>query len=212
MEFRLARSAADKDAVLRLREAVYVQDQGRLADAADTAATFDRFDASAEYIVAYADGEPVGTVKVVPDSAAGLPCDDVVDLTELRPGNRLVEFGHLMTLPGVRQRRIGVALMREGLVRSVREHRATHILGDFFVDDTGRLRDFYTAIGFEPVGEPYPDARFQEAPLSVVGVLDIADAVSRSRTVEGGRIELLRFFFGDFDTYADGLREAARGR
>ncbi|KUJ41272.1 hypothetical protein ACZ90_68020 [Streptomyces albus subsp. albus] len=211
VEFRLARSASDKDAVVQLRDAVYVRDQGRLADAADTAATFDRFDATAEYIVAYLAGEPVGTVKVVPDSAAGLPCDDVVDLGGLRPGNRLVEFGHLMTLPGMRQRRIGMALMREGLMRSVREHRATHILGDFFVDDTGRMRDFYTVIGFTPVGDPYPDARFEEAPLSVVGVLDIADAVRRARTAEGDGAELLRYFFGDFDSYAADL-ETARGR
>ncbi|MFD9903058.1 GNAT family N-acetyltransferase [Streptomyces sp. NPDC059063] len=219
--FKVARTPADKADVLRLRDAVYVGDQGRLADAGDTAATFDRFDPYAEYIVGYDDGRPVGTVKVVPDTEAGLPCDDTVDLSGLRDGNRLVEFGHLMTLPEMRHREIGMALMREAVIHSARTHDMTHILGDFFVDDSEGLRGFYKEIGFFALHEPYEDHRFKGSPLSLVAALDVTEAVRRARTPEGKKSRLLQYFFGDYDHYKrahdgrddsdshDGRREAA---
>jgi len=202
VSFRVAQSPADKRDVLALRDQVYVQDQGRLADVSDTAATFDRFDRQAVYILAEADAEPVGTIKVVPDSPAGLPCEDMVDLASLRAGNRLVEFGHLMTLPHARNQRIGLGLMRAALVFSLAEHGATHVLGDFFAEQDGSLRGFYTQIGFAAVGTPYQDTRFQGAPLSVVAVLDLADAGARAGTEAGARNRLLQFFFHDYDEHA----------
>jgi predicted GNAT family N-acyltransferase len=203
---RLARSKTERADVVRLRDAVYVQDQGRLADVADTAGTFDRYDAYAEYILAYDGDEAVGTVKLIADSAAGLPCDTVVDLTELRGlgDSRLVEFGHLMTLPRIRGQEVGMALMREGLVRCVARHGATHILGDFFVDDGGGLRSFYTDIGFVGLGAPYQDARFKDAPLSLVGVLDVRAAAARARSDTELGNRPLQYFFHDYDEYAAG--------
>ncbi|MET8039333.1 GNAT family N-acyltransferase [Micromonospora sp. NPDC005215] len=200
--FRVARSAEDWSAVRRLREAVYVHEQSRLADVADTADTFDRFDGYASYILAEDGPDAVGTIKVVPDAEIGLPCDDVVDLSALRrPGNRLVEFGHLMTLPRIRQRSVGMALMREALVHSVARYRATHVLGDFFVDDTGGLRPFYLEIGFVALSPPYADERFHSAPLSIVGVLDVEDAARRCHTEQGRTNRLLQYFFADYDAY-----------
>lgn len=197
---RIAATPAEHKDVIRLREAVYVQDQHRLATVADTAATFDRFDGQACYITGYLDGGPVGTIKVVPDAGC-LPCDDVVDLSELRPGHHLVEFGHLMTLPECRQQGIGMKLMREALRYSVREHGVTHIIGDFFAEESGKLRAFYTEIGFVPLREPYLDARFYGEPLSVVAVLDVAAAVRRSRSPEGRANKLLQYFFHDYDSF-----------
>ncbi|GHF52403.1 hypothetical protein GCM10010218_37330 [Streptomyces mashuensis] len=213
VQFRVARTPAERADVLRLRDAVYVRDQGRLADAADTAATFDRFDPHADYVLAYAGDEAIGTVKVVPDSDAGLPCEDMVDLGPLRTaGNRLTEFGHLMTLPEVRGRKVGMALMREALVHSVSVHGATHVLGDFFADEeAGGLRGFYLEIGFTAVQEPYRDTRFQGAPLSVVGVLDVRAAAARARTAAGADVPLLQYFFHDYAAYADRTAVQAKG-
>ncbi|MFF9690820.1 GNAT family N-acetyltransferase [Streptomyces sp. NPDC014623] len=200
--YRIARTDAERADVILLRDAVYVRDQGRLADTADTAATFDRFDGTAEYIVGYLDGAPVGTVKVIPDSPSGLPCDDTVDLSPLRPGNRLVEFGHLMTLPKLRHQEIGMALMRQALVHGVRAHGATHIIGDFFVDDSGGLRSFYQDIGFVALGEPYTDERFRGAPLSLVAALDVLEAARAARDDVHRGNRVLQYFFGDYDSYA----------
>ncbi|NUQ95942.1 MAG: GNAT family N-acetyltransferase [Streptomyces sp.] len=203
--FRATNAHADSSTILRLRDLVYVRDQGRLVDAADTAATFDRFDPHAVYILACQGTEPVGTVKIVPDSQAGLPCEDVVDVGELRAGNRLVEFGHLMTVPRVRKQSIGMALMREAVVLSTRRFAATHVLGDFFVEDGNGLRSFYTDLGFVPMGEPYRDERFAGSPLSVVGALDLAAAARGLRGAAAGPGDALHYFFHD---YEENLRHA----
>ncbi|MEU9340156.1 GNAT family N-acetyltransferase [Streptomyces sp. NPDC048278] len=195
--YTLATSAADKAAVIRLRDQVYVQDQGRLDDAGDMAATFDRFDAYADYILARLDGEPVGCIKVVRDSELGLPCQDVADLTEFKDGHRVVELGHLMTRPDVRHQMLGMALMREGLLHGIR-HGATRLVGDFFVDDTGELRGFYRSLGFVALCKPYPDERFAGAPLSLVGGLDFAGAADRVPGSHGKERQLLEYFFGDY--------------
>ncbi|MEU7576338.1 GNAT family N-acetyltransferase [Streptomyces sp. NPDC041068] len=209
--FRRARTPAEHADVLRLREAVYVQDQERLTDTAQTADTFDKFDAHAYYLLAYAGADAVGTVKIVPDSKAGLPCEDVAKIGELRAAHhRLVEFGHLMTLPDVRNHKVGMRLMREALVHSAQEHQVTCILGDFFVDDLdGRLRDFYTDIGFVPVHGPYRDPRFTGAPLSMVAALDVPQAVRRCKEAGAEANGLLKYFFQDFDAYARGSSEHA---
>ncbi|MET8042623.1 hypothetical protein ABZU25_17415 [Micromonospora sp. NPDC005215] len=203
MSYRIARSATDRAAVLRLRDAVYVRDQGRLLDVRDTADTFDRFDAAASYILAFAETNPIGAVKVVADLHGGLPCEDMQDLRSLRlPGNRLVEFGHLMTLPEVRSRSVGMGLMREALRHAVTQFSATHIVGDFFADEkAGGLRDFYSTIGFTPVGGCYADHRFAGNPLSIVGVLDIRAAVRRTMADTEQKNRLLQYFFGDYHTY-----------
>lgn len=197
--YRVAETAADRSAVLRLREAVYVLDQGRLAHAADTADTFDRFDGQAVYLLAEDGSGPVGTVKLIADSPLGLPCGQYADLGPLRPGRRLVEFGHLMTLPRARGRAIGLGLMRAALVHSVSRLGATHVLGDFFADADGGLLPFYTGLGFVVVGSPYRDPRFLEAPLSVVAVLDLDAAAGRVAGADGPAGEALRYFFHDYE-------------
>ncbi|MFJ2766420.1 GNAT family N-acetyltransferase [Streptomyces sp. NPDC087300] len=208
--FRRARTPAQDADVLRLREAVYVQDQERLSDTSQTADTFDKFDAQAYYLLAYAGAEAVGTIKIVPDSQAGLPCEDVADIGALRAGHRLVEFGHLMTLPDARNQKIGMRLMREALVHSVQTHQVTCILGDFFIDDLdGKLRDFYTDIGFVPVHGPYQDPRFTGAPLSMVAALDVPEAVRLCKKLGAEGNGLRRYFFQDFDAYARGSSEYA---
>lgn len=198
MVYRIAIRAEDKRQVIRLRELVYVHDQGRLNHASDMAATFDRFDAFADYILAEYAGQPVGAIKVVRDSALGLPCEDIVDLSEFGAGHRLVELGHLMTVPKFRTQHIGMGLMRAGLVHGVRWCGATRLVGDFFVDNSGALRSFYQAIGFVPLGEPYRDERFAGAPLSLVAGLDLAEAAARLPASKGKVRDLLQFFFHDY--------------
>jgi predicted GNAT family N-acyltransferase len=201
--FGVAQTSSDKAAVLRLRDEVYVRDQGRLTAVQDMAGTFDRYDQQAVYLLANDGTEAIGTIKLIADSPLGLPCDDSVDLASLRgPGRVLVEFGHLMTLPRVRNRSVAVGLMREALLYSVGRLHATHVLGDFFANELGDLHNFYTLLGFEAIGEPYPDHRFAGSPLSVVAYLDLAQAAARSGQSTGRSGELLRYFFHDYDQHA----------
>jgi predicted GNAT family N-acyltransferase len=195
----------DDPAVQRVREIVYVVDQQRLLDTADMTDTFDRYDALSRYILAVRDREPVGVVKVIGDSPDGLPCGEHVDIERLRANHRTAEVGHLLTVPAVRDRGIGMGLMRHALLCAVQSMGATHLLADFFVDasDGGQLRPFYVQIGFEAVGEPFHDERFHGSPLSRVGVLDIPAAAAATHRVTGRQGELMRFFYGDYAEYSE---------
>ncbi len=196
--YAVASSVEDKKEVIRLRELVYVQDQGRLNDAADMADTFDRFDPYADYLLARVDGEPAGCIKVVRDSELGLPCEGEADLTEFKDGHVVVELGHLMTLPSVRKQLLGMGLMRAGLLHGILWHGATRLVGDFFVDRSGELLGFYRTLGFIPLCEPYRDERFAGAPLSLVAGLDFADAAKRLAGSTGKKRALLEYFFHDY--------------
>lgn len=203
VSFRAVRGSLDPD-VLAVRDAVYVGDQSRLSSTSDMTGTFDRYDAAATYLVAYGAGRPVGVVKVIADSPAGLPCEEHVSLGSLRSHHRVAEIGHLLTVPEVRQRGIGMALMRHGLVYAVQVAGATALLADFFADGDlrGGLRSFYELIGFTTVGEAFQDDRFTGSPLSRVGVLDIPAAARATPSTTGRQRELMEFFYGDYDQYS----------
>jgi len=197
MQFRRAVDQADLDAIMRLRDDIYVQDQDRLADAADFQSSFDVYDEYATYIIGAVDGRDVGVVKVIADSPIGLPCDTTVDLAPLRKQGRLAEIGHLMTLPDTRHRGVGVALMKVALDHAMDHGPVDIVLGDFFATPQGGLHEFYQSLGFFQVGETYRDDRFRNSPWSVVGGLDISRAIHRAR--EDDATEAMIFLFGDLD-------------
>lgn len=194
-----------------LREIVYVDDQNRLSDTDDMSSTFDRYDDTSVYITGYDSGAPVGTVKVISDSPAGLPCEVQVDIADVRATGAVVaEIGHLLTIPAMRDRRIGMELMRQSLMHAVCELHATHLLADFFVDDhdEGDLRSFYTMIGFRALGTPYRDVRFVGSPMSRVAVLDVPAAARGLADTTGRERELREFFYGGYPDYPDRSTEA----
>ncbi len=196
IELRIATTARAKQDVLALRKAVYVGTENRISEVADFQQTFDRWDEQARYIVAYDEGTPVGTVKVIPDSEAGLPCAEFVDLAAVRARGLPVEFGHLIVLPGQRGQGIGMLLMREAFRFSVHEFRATHIVADLFLDkrDTST---FYRKLGFEVLHGPYRDPRFLGAPESLLMIVDIDRTVRMAAEPDSPVNQLLDFFLAD---------------
>jgi predicted GNAT family N-acyltransferase len=192
----VAKTTRAKEDVLALRRAVYVDGENRIGEVADFEQTFNRWDTQARYILAYEDDVPVGTVKVIPDSALGLPCSEFVDMDSLRSRGRSVEFGHLIVLPGLRGQGLGMQLMREAFRFSLSEFAAKHIVADLFLDkkDTST---FYRTLGFEVLHGPYQDPRFIGAPESLLMILDVERAI---RTFEDPRIptnRILEFFLAE---------------
>lgn len=194
LNFRSAVDEADHRAVMRLRETVYVRDQERLSNASAFESTFDTYE-NATYIIAAMDERDVGVVKVIADSPSGLPCDTVVDLEQLRTRGHLVEIGHLMTIPEARHHGLGVALMKAALDYAVDHGSVDIVLGDFFATPDGNMHDFYTSLGFFQVGPVYRDERFTESPWSIVGALDVREAVRRTRRSDAS--EAMVLLFGD---------------
>jgi predicted GNAT family N-acyltransferase len=198
---RQARTEEDMRDVLMLRERVYVADQGRLNSVDDTKETFDKYDQHGTYLVAYGDAGAIGAVKIIRDSDLGLPCESTarlsVDLNQYRAqGGRLVEFGHLVSAPEVRSTGVGMLLMRKGLMFSINELKATHLLGDFFADDEGNFQPFYTLVGFQPICAPYRDVRFAGSPLSVVGMVDVEAGMKLWREGSESQRQMLEYFLG----------------
>lgn len=200
--------------VLELRQRVYVADQNRLGSIEDTKDTFDKFDQYGTYFVAYRQDVALGAVKIIRDSELGLPCESeaplTVDLHALRKTGRLVEFGHLVSSPEVRSRGIGMQLMKHGLMFSIAKHQATHILGDFFADENGNFQSFYTRCGFRPASAAYRDARFTNAPLSIVGIAEIGIAFQMWRHGTEEQRKMLDFFFAGYDQYEASAAAAAK--
>lgn len=191
-------SEAGMQDVLTLRERVYVADQGRLNSIEDTKDTFDKYDQYGTYLVAYREAMPLGAVKIIRDSQLGLPCESTakltVNLNEHRATGRLVEFGHLVSAPEARSQGVGMHLMRHGAIFSIKKLKATHILGDFFADENGQFQPFYTRLGFVPISEPYQDVRFAGAPLSIVGMVDIAASFKVWQQGASDHNKLLNYF------------------
>lgn len=198
-------SDEDRQAVMALRQAVYVEEQGRLTSSDQMKDTFDRYNAHSTYFIAYCSSAPIGAIKVINDSSMGLPCETIVNLAPWRTEEtHLVEFGHLITLPSYRSQGVGMAMMREALIFSVRELKPTHILGDFFVDTKGggQLHEFYRNLGFVALSPPYQDQRFVNSPFSLVAIMAIADGLNLWRTCRGPQKKVLDFFFSDWHIYS----------
>jgi GNAT superfamily N-acetyltransferase len=185
----------DRGHILALRRAVYVDADRRIASADDF--SFDRYDDRATYFLAMGPDGPLGTVKTIVDSEIGLPVDEVADLSAVRPGKILVEWGHLMTLPRVRAQGVGLMLMREALAYCVNEVGATHVIGDVFIDksENGYIARFYRAFGFVDLHGPYRDPRFIDAPESMIMICDLAATIRNLRQASGQIRELFDKLF-----------------
>jgi N-acyl amino acid synthase FeeM len=177
----VATSRRDLADVEAIRRQVYIDEEKRVRSDEHYLESFDVY--KSLYLIARLNRLCVGTIKIIEDSSAGLPCDSVVELASLRgPNVALVELGHLITAPGVRQRRVILELICAVLVYCVSICGATHVLGDIFF--TGNKEDFdshfYSTLGFRLLYGPYSDHRFLDAPQSLVMVLE----TSRLRLAE----------------------------
>lgn len=203
IDIRVTNADEDWRSVLDLRKQVYVDSENRLTSVGDMANTFDKFNDHSTYFIAYMDERAVGCVKVIADSRVGLPCEEEVDLSTYRRQGTLAEIGHLIVLKEIRSKSLGSLLMREALIHCVRNLAVTHLIGDFFVDDTTRgLHTFYVMLGFQLMCKPYRDVRFVGGPESVVAILNITDALSLSKTGTEAQQRLLSIFFHDYDRYS----------
>jgi len=113
-----------------LRRVVFIEEQG-----VSVADEVDGRDGRARHLLALADGEPVGTARLLTDGTIG-------------------KIGRVCVLKAARGKGVGAALIRAGVetframpgINKVKLGAQTHALG------------FYEALGFHAVGEIYQDA------------------------------------------------------
>ncbi|GAB3100162.1 cyclic nucleotide-binding domain-containing protein [Aestuariicella hydrocarbonica] len=87
IKIKIARTAKELDDVFNLRYRVYVEEKGRFeGGAAENPRVVDHFDSvpGVVNIVAYSDGEAVGSMRVNEDTEIGLPAEVYFDFSEIR--------------------------------------------------------------------------------------------------------------------------------
>lgn len=195
---RIEKVVSDRDweAVIQLRQKVYVESDSRISEVSSFAETFDRFNRQAAYFLAFRQDQPIGTLKLIDDSEQGLPCEEIASLAHLKKLGRCVEVGHLIVLPEFRKSRVSMYLFREATHYSASQLGARFLIGDVFIDGSKQNfeHDFYHMMGFENVHGPYRDHRFLESPLSLIISLDLEKLPLYARTAEGTRKKLFTFF------------------
>lgn len=157
IEVSQAVTTEDKEAALDMSHTAFVEDGFVSADAIPRAQWRDRFDDDAIVLVAHAGDLLAGTLRLVPETAQGLPhqsfCPE--ELWPERRGSR-VEASRLAVSHAYRpdiNGRLGVALLvvTEGYRRCVQEGWEYVVMGARVSQEA-----FYRAMGFQPVSPPFP--------------------------------------------------------
>jgi ribosomal protein S18 acetylase RimI-like enzyme len=181
---------SELEALYRFRHDIYVDDIGWL-EPHPSGLIRDGYDDLAYNYAAYTSGGlMVGSVRVVPDSATGLPLERVAPLNGYREGKRLVELCRLVTHPSLRAgSRLGGLLMKAGYQRAVL-HEATHIALDTYVGDE-QACDLYRKMGFEDVTGTYEDPEWRCDLPVITLALDVKRALEEWPRTRAG---LYKFF------------------
>lgn len=127
---RLAQLPDEMSAIVAVRQAVFQVEQG-----VDPDLEFDGLDADSDHLLAYINGEAIGTTRI-----------RYLDSTTAK-------IERVAVLAPFRSKGIGKAMMEAVLqvlvtknIPVVKLHAQIHV------------RDFYTRLGFEPVGNPFDEA------------------------------------------------------
>ena len=196
IEVKQAKEQNDFKQIISLREKIYVREENRISQVEDFAKSFDKYNNSSVYFLAFNEDIPIGTIKVINDSDSGLPCEEIVTIKHLKADNIIVEFGHLIILPEFRyNRKIVFCLMREAFKYSYKFLNASHIVADVFIDKKRNyLTDFYHKAGFKDLFGPYQDKRFIDSPASLLIILEIEELHKKLTSTHGRRRKLLDSF------------------
>lgn len=181
-------SQSDFQQVEQLWRTVYGREFGWLAAGAGGHLHADRYHPHSVYLLARVGGSPVGTMRLVRDSEAGLPVEQFVGIDKIRGSGdpRLIECQRLMVLPDRRNQRIegmpyGVlAALVKGCLHWCLDNAYSHVVADLFVSTPTTPRAPLLALGFVETGLEFVDTELAEAGRSVALQLRIGELFSRA--------------------------------
>lgn len=131
VRIKLATTAAERDALFRVRHRVYVEQCGYLPPRPDQR-IYDRFDAFPDTtnVIAVADGQVIGGVRLAEPSAAGTPADEYFDFGPFLPpdATRVGSASMLCLDHAHRHRKRLVSCMASVFYCLARQRRLSHIL------------------------------------------------------------------------------------
>lgn len=195
IETRKVTSAGDRADALRVIAEVFAREKNWISNAdAEIPEAIARVERMSWFIT-YADGKPVGVIRLAYDPPLELPAhfevkfDRPLDLEEFARGRRFVEIGRFMILPEYRRNiRVVFSLMR-GAVREVLERRYTHFLTDVYESDPHSPYGFHTRVlGFQRIGTH----RFGELNCDSLRIILVLDIVRACRQVAAKKDRIYR--------------------
>ncbi|SER51329.1 Acetyltransferase (GNAT) domain-containing protein [Pseudomonas sp. NFACC02] len=181
----IASTEPDLAKVQTIWEEVYKEELGWL-DETNTDPRNDRFHASSVYLLATgSEGEPVGVMRMVIDSAQGLPVENFIDITPLREAAQgsLVECARLMVPARYRDQKftayphgVFAALVKAALHHCLKE-KNYNVLANCFLDTRTTPIKALVQMGFKDLNIRFRD-ELKEASECTVLHLDIKDMLS----------------------------------
>jgi len=188
MKVVLTTRPADLERLYRFRYEVYVEQLLWLPANAE-GLLHDEYDEFAFNYAAIEDDQVVGSIRVVPDSQAGLPFERCSPMNGYREGRRVVELCRLAVHQDHRGHFLAGLLMKAGYQRAIMMD-ATHAALDAYIGE-GSNSHLYTKMGYEPISEPFHDPDWLcKMPEQVFAV----DLVGSTRDWPTTRPGLHRFF------------------
>jgi N-acyl-L-homoserine lactone synthetase len=146
----------------------------------------DRYHPHSTYLMAMAEGEVVGTMRLVSDSPVALPIEQFVSISDLRePDRRLIECQRLMIRDRYRNKRwpefpFGVfAALAKACIHWCVLNGQTHIIADVFSGTQTTPIAPLLALGFEETGKEFVDTELDEPDKSLALLLPVAELFSR---------------------------------
>lgn len=207
--YYVSRASAEQDleAVDFLWNAVYGDECGWLGPTTGPR-YLDRYHAHSTYLVARAEGRPAGTMRLVVDSAEGLPIEQFADISDLRGNRMLVECQRLMILQEFRNRQwrelpYGVlGALFKACLHWCLANSLTHVIADLFTSTKTTPMSVLLGMGFEETGKEFIDTELDEAGTSVALILKLGELFSRSFRTENPFYRYLAEYDENIDVYA----------
>jgi N-acyl-L-homoserine lactone synthetase len=175
----------DFEAVNELWTDVYGRELGWLPPNASLGHR-DRYHPHSTYLMAMAEGQVVGTMRLVSDSPVGLPIEQFVSISDLRePDRRLIECQRLMIRDTYRNKRwpelpFGVfAALAKACIHWCVLNGSTHIIADVFSGTQTTPIAPLLALGFEHTGKEFVDTELDEPDKSLALLLAVGELFSR---------------------------------
>lgn len=214
VRFKVATTPDDLEKVDRLWQEVYVKERGWLADSAD-AILCDRYHPHSVYLLACCEEEAVGTLRLVRDSAIGLPIEQFFPLGLLKENQRFAESQRLMVTSRYRRSSFEGAPygMWAGLIKACVHYcfinSISHVFADVFTDTSnGPMVEQFRRLGFEQVGSAFQDTELSAPGYSLAMLLTFSQLLSRAYISREPLFEYLLQFDSAFDFYAPAARIA----
>ncbi len=147
LQFKIAESESEKRAALQIIEAVFVHELGH------TGVKPDGFDELSLLITAAVRGKTIAALRFIPDSPAGLPIEEHLELSGLRQAG--VKLGEVSRLACLKEFRNYLVVFR-GLGYFKELAQATGV-SHLVIESLIRTQSLYRSLGFTPFGEPFCD-------------------------------------------------------